>query len=105
MGFYLITWDETDSNDTTVYDTVVESENKEAAFIKLSDHVQTRLIENKVEFESDGSEFGFIFNCTESCSEYCDGHGGISLREIEEFFNEESAYSSIPHYHTKYFID
>lgn len=104
MSYYLITWDESDGNDCTVFDTIVQAESKDAALDLLGDAIEARLTKNGTSWEDDGNQIGYMFNCAEDCPEDCDGHGGTSLREVEEYATETEANAARSKYHTEYVI-
>jgi hypothetical protein len=101
MKAYLITWNVSDGNDCTVYDTVTAAESEDAALEKLDRAIQAAC----PDAESDGDYVGYYFGCSEDCSEDCEGHGGTSLREVREFDTEEAARKAKSTYHVNYEID
>ena len=90
MRHYLVTFHETDENDTTVYDCVVNAEDENGAFGKVADEIAKRLDTDGRPYSEDGG-FGFWFDCTCDDADYCDGHGGIVMRTAEPFEAEEDA--------------
>ena len=99
--YYLVTFDETDGNDCTVYDTIIEAPSQKAALNTLSKHIEADL---KGEWTDDGSEFGYYFDCNSDCPEDCEGHGGIGLREVEAHATEKDAQAARAPYHVEYTI-
>ena len=101
MTHYLVTWHETDGNDATVYDTVVEAATEDAAYEAGSNEAYT--YSNVINMESDG-DFGFYFpcDCPEDVEWDCPGHGGIVMRSAERFDTEDEARAEqrATHYHT-----
>ena len=102
--FYLITFDESDGNDCEVFDAIVEAKTEEEALGLLAKSVDARLVENGVDFEEDGSEFGYFFNCSEDCGEDCHGHGGMGLREVVAYDTLADAGSNKASYHTEWYV-
>jgi len=100
MNFYLVTFHETDGNDCTVYDCIVEATNESSALEDVAKSIEAVLTDNKTAFEDDGSELGYYFNCSEDCSEHCEGHGGIALRTVEAYPTEHDAENARSKYHT-----
>ena len=109
MKYFLVTWHETDSNDVTVYDTIVEIDPcrdadvdhtgcesltcetcKDAAFGVVCNAIAKRLDEDGKPYSEDGG-FGFYFDCSEDCAEECEGHGGIVMRDAEGFDSLDAA--------------
>lgn len=110
MDWYLVTWHETDGNDCTVFDTIVQAENTEAAQNMVADAIEDMLTKNGQPFEGDG-DWGVCFNCTEDCGATvedreleCQGHGGTSLRDVEAFATEADARGALATYHTEWVI-
>src|SRR3990172_342019 len=95
---YLVTFHESDGNDCTVFDSIIAAESEDAAFNILHDAIEKTLKENKTSFEEDGNIVSFVFNCEDDCGEECQGHGGISLREVEAFDTEAEAEPAPPTY-------
>lgn len=102
MKHYLVTWHETDGNDATVYDSIIEAPSEEGALSILSFNVERDMNETKTPYSDDGSEFGYYFECSEDCPEDCEGHGGIVLRTVEAFETEQEARDAHPKYHILY---
>ena len=106
MAWFSVTFHETDGNDCTVYDTVVEAETEDEAFGKVADSLEKTLTADGRGFEDDG-DCGFYFDCdceipegdenTWECS-----HGGIVMREAERFEGEEGAEAAHLFYHCRY---
>ena len=111
MPYYTVRIDDSDGNDNTVCDVVVEASDRKDAAVKVSDMIEVRL-GDKV--EGDGG-FGFYYVCdcdipedeadTWECS-----HGGITVAEPHDnplcgiegpFEDYDTAYSAIPSYHVK----
>lgn len=104
MNAYLITFHETDGNDCTVYDAVVEASTESDALAQLTSSVQAVLDSNGTSYEEDGSEFGCYFNCSEDCSELCEGHGGMALRHIETYPTVAEAELHRARYHSRWTV-
>lgn len=102
MPYYLITWHESDGNDCTVFDTVVHATDKDAALTTLSDAIEKSLDENGTEYENGGDWLDYYFSCSEDCDQDCEGHGGIVLREVEEYPSEADARSNMARYHSEW---
>jgi len=84
--YYTIVWHESDGNDCTVYDTIVERNDKEGAELALDATLEKHLKGNDQSAESDGNLLGFYFDCDceenpDADPETCDGHGGTCHRE------------------------
>lgn len=103
--FYVITFHETDGNDATVYESVIEAASESHALDILSSSVEFTLEQNGTAFVPDGSEFGYYFTCPEDCEfaedgEACGAHGGgIVLRDVEGFDTEREADEALRPYH------
>lgn len=105
MSYYLITWDESDGNDCTVFDTIVQAESRELALGLLSDSIEKTLTNSGTSYESDGNELGYYFNCADDCPEDCEeAHGGINLRTVETYSTEEEAYAARSRWHSEWVI-
>lgn len=81
--FYLAEIRESDGNDCTVYDAIVEADSQEAASDKLHKEIEAAW----ANLESDGG-FGYFFpcDCPESEDGYSDcSHGGILAPEPEGY--------------------
>ena len=104
MSHYLITWHETDGNDCTVFDTIVEAVDESAALAKLAAAVERELMGP---YTDDGSEFGYYFECPDDCGggESCEGHGGIVLRGVDAYPTEAEAIANLAGYHVRYHVD
>lgn len=102
--FYLITWHESDGNDCTVYDTVVQAETEDSALSLLADAMEKRMDENGTSYEEDGNHLGYYFNCSDDCHEDCEEHGGTSLREVNSYETEDSARSAMSKWHSEWSI-
>jgi hypothetical protein len=105
VKYFLVTFHETDGNDTTVYDSVVEAETEDAAFGKVADSIAADLDKAGTAYSEDG-DCGFYFDCTEECNgaEDC-SHGGIVMRSAEEFASLPEAIKAQEaiYYHSRYF--
>jgi len=101
MKAYLITWHESDGNDCTVYDSIIEAESEEKALDTLHDQRNEKL-KGRGEYEDDGNHLGFYFNCLEDCPEECEGHGGTVHRETREYQTLEEAESNLASYHVRW---
>jgi len=101
---YLIVWHESDGNDCTVYDTIVMAESEEAALNLLGDALERQMAANGTSWQDDGNQLGYYFDCTEACEEACEGHGGTSLRTVEEYATEEEARNARSRYHSEWTI-
>lgn len=121
--FYLVTFHETDGNDCTVYDTIVQVKDctwdeqsgkpcercKDEAFGIVCDAIAKRLDEDGRAYSEDGS-FGFYFDCDSdgpyACTDECDGHGGIVMRDAEGFRTEAEAEAEqkAAYYHSRFYI-
>ena len=88
--YYRITWHETDGNDCTVYETIVQASTEDSAL----EHLHTYLQQQCPEAEDGGGDFlDFYFPCdcdtnSDAYPDMCDGHGGTSLREVEAFTDD-----------------
>lgn len=102
MGHYLVTWHETDGNDCTVYDSVIEAATEEKALSILAFNLECAMNDNKTPYSEDGSEFGYYFDCSDDCDEECDGHGGICLRTVEVYATDKEAHAARSPWHTEY---
>lgn len=105
MNAYLYVWHESDGNDCTVYDTVVLAESEDSANDIISAAIERTMTENGTSFEDDGNLLGYYFNCSEDCSEDCEGHGGTSLREVTQYATEDEARKQMSRWHTEYSVD
>jgi hypothetical protein len=110
MNAYLITWHESDGNDCTVYETIVEAVSEENALSVLAYQVEKMLNAKGVEYSDDGSEFGYYFECPDDCEsladafdfEECGIHsGGIALRDVQKFNTVPEARADMCNYHTE----
>lgn len=101
MKHYLITWHETDGNDCVVYDTVIAADSAELAFDTLRLAVET----DYRGLEDDGSEFGYYFECNCPEGSDCDGHGGLSLRDIQEFDTRAAAENQCSIWHVRFDVE
>lgn len=103
MSHYLVTFHETDGNDATVFDAIVEAADEQGAFCKVSDAIEADLTERGTSFETDG-DCGVYFQCEEDCPEECDGHGGIAMRTAEPFETLEAAEKAqkAAYFHSRY---
>ena len=109
MKAYIVEIRESDGNDCTVYDCIVEAESHEDAFNKVYDHFSARAAAEG--WESDGGE-GWYFPC--DCDDYicdpdyeCEGHGGIVIGEPEEFASYADAmcsHTKESYYHSLYTV-
>jgi hypothetical protein len=110
MKHYLITFHESDGNDCTVYEAIRAGDTKENALSILAYEVESAMVKNGTEFEDDGSEFGYYFQCPDDCEsladdsgECCGMHsGGISLRSVKTFATEVEAKAARSVYHSEY---
>lgn len=102
--WYLITWHESDGNDCTVYDTLVEASSEDEALTLLGTALEAKLTENGTDFSEDGNQLGYTYDCAEDCAEFCDGHGGTSLRTVERHNSELAARSAMSFYHSEWSI-
>jgi hypothetical protein len=100
--FYLIVWHESDGNDCTVYDTVVEAPTEDEALSLLGDALEARMTANGTDFQEDGNHIGYYFNCSEDCPEDCEGHGGTSLRTVESYTTEVDARAMCSRWHSEW---
>lgn len=101
---FVVTFHETDGNDCTVFDALIEATSQEQALAKLADSIESALVTNSTDFEDDGSELGYYFQCSADCDENCDGHGGIALRTVESFPTESEARASMSRYHSEWTV-
>jgi hypothetical protein len=113
MRFYLVTFHETDGNDTTVYDTIVKVPDQaecdratngdvggeEIAYDKVATAIERTLTEKGIAFTED-VDGGVYFECMHrcatcdrdgACSYDCQGHGGTVMRSAEAFETLEDA--------------
>lgn len=102
--FYLIVWQESDGNDCTVYDSIVEETSEDAALSTLADAIEETLTANETGFQEDGNHLGYYFDCDcpEEYQDHCDGHGGISLRTVESYTAIKDANGARSKWHTLY---
>lgn len=105
MPWFLITWHESDGNDCTVYDTVVNARTEDDALSTLGDALERQMRANGQDYEEDGNHLGYLFGCSEDCPEDCDGHGGTSLRTVEVYTSELQAQAARSRYHSNWSID
>jgi hypothetical protein len=99
--WWLVTWHESDGNDCTVYGTVVQAADADAAECAVGAAIEAQLTKDGVPFEPDGNALGVYFACSEDCPEDCEGHGGTASREVEGPFQDEaSAREARPFYHS-----
>lgn len=106
MKAYIVEIRESDGNDCTVYDCIVEAESHDDALNKIYEHFDARA--EREGWESDGGE-GWYFpcDCDDDNSDACEGHGGILIGEPEEFASYDDAMGSHTkesYYHTLYTI-
>ena len=104
MNAYLITWDESDGNDCTVYDTVITADSEDAALSTLSDALEAQMIANGTEWQDGGNYLDYMFNCAADCEEDCEGHGGTNLREVQCFATEEDARNAMSRWHREWSV-
>lgn len=104
MAWHLITWHESDGNDCTVYDSVVEAADQDQALDTLAGSLEARMRENGTAWQEDGNVLGYYFDCSEDCSEDCEGHGGTSLREVQTFATEAEAEAQRSRWHSEWVI-
>jgi hypothetical protein len=102
--WYLITWHETDGNDCTVYDTVVQADCADDALTALDAAIEQQLTEQGNPYSSGGNLVDFYFDCDEDCPEDCEGHGGIALRTIESYPTEAEARKQVSKWHLVYTV-
>ena len=105
MRHFLITFHETDGNDCTVYDAIIEANTEEQALSILSYNIERSLDDNKTPYSDDGSELGYYFDCFDDCHEECEGHGGIALRTVESYETRKEAESEASKFHCTYVCD
>lgn len=105
MSWFLIVWHETDGNDCTVYDTVVEAATEDEALGKLGDALEKQMDANGTEYQEDGNHLGYYFGCSDDCADDCDGHGGTSLREVTAYPTEDDARKDCSKWHSEWSID
>jgi hypothetical protein len=112
---FLVTFHETDGNDTTVYDSIVAAEDEDGAFGKVADEIAKRLDTDGRPYSEDGG-FGFYFECDHlcatcerdgACSYDCQGHGGIVMREAEGFETEAEAEKAQreAYFHSRFYVE
>jgi hypothetical protein len=116
MKTYLITFDESDGNDCTVYEAIIPAENPDMALMILADSVEAAMRSNDTVYETDGSEFGYYFGCPDDCDtlqsldacdsmEPCGIHaGGISLRTVETFDAYDAARAARSKFHLEWHV-
>lgn len=104
--FHLIVWDESDGNDCTVFDTVVEAPTADDACSQLADALEKAMTENGTGYQEDGNMLGYYFDCDcdEANADTCDGHGGISLRTVESYTTEDDARAAMSKWHREYSV-
>jgi hypothetical protein len=114
VKYFLVTFHETDSNDVTVYDTIVEIDPcrdadvdhtgcesltcvtcKDAAFGVVCNAIAKRLNEDGRPYSEDGN-FGFYFDCDceipeDEAETWECPHGGIVMRDAEGYATREDA--------------
>jgi hypothetical protein len=124
VKYYLVTFHETDGNDVTVFDTIVEIDPcrdadvdhtgcesltcdtcKDAAFGVVYNAIAKRLKVDGIEASED--DFGFYFECDDLCADDCQGHGGITMRDAEIFETEEDAIKAQQAitYHSRFYVE
>jgi hypothetical protein len=103
MAHYLVTFQESDGNDCTVYDAVVEADNEDAAYGRVCDAIEAQMKRDGTPYEDDG-DFGFYFDCGGECEGECDGHGGIVMREAVAYATLEEAEAGRSRYHVPYYV-
>lgn len=104
MPWFCIVWHESDGNDCTVYDTVVEAPTEDEALNLLSDALEKQMDANGTSYQEDGNHLGYYFDCAEDCPEDCDGHGGTSLREVTTHTTEYDAMKARSRWHHEWTI-
>ena len=106
MAWFTITWHESDGNDCTVYDTVVEAPDEDTALSLLGNAMETRMTANGTGFQKDGNHLGYYFDCDcdEDYADTCEGHGGTSLREVTAHVTEDSARQAMSRWHSEWSI-
>jgi hypothetical protein len=103
MKGYIVEMRDSDGNDCTVYDVILIAESAEAAEALVLTHFDKQAESRG--WESDGDR-GWYYPC--DCAEDsdgCDGHGGITLGDPEEFASLEAAaaeHKANRYYHCKY---
>lgn len=100
--WYLIVWHESDGNDCTVYDSIVQAPTEDEALTVLGEALEAQMRANGTSFFEDGNHLGYYFNCADNCPEDCEGHGGTSLRTVESYTTEVDAKASRSKWHSKW---
>jgi hypothetical protein len=95
MGFYVVTFHETDGNECTVYDAIVKADSEEHALSILAYSVESSMNENGTRYEEDGSEFGYYF---------ADDEGGIALRDVTRYESLVDAEDACAFYHVTWHV-
>jgi hypothetical protein len=109
--WYIVESRESDGNDCSVTDHIVEADDAEAAVNKVCDELERRATERGIGMESDGG-FGYYFECDcdipegEEDSWEC-SHGGVDVAEpdrVEAFRTLSATEAALVPYHSRDFI-
>lgn len=106
MNAYIVEIRESDGNDCTVYDCIVDAHSEQDAFDRVYAHFDERA--EHEDWENDGGE-GWYFpcDCTDADADACEGHGGLMIGDAEEFASRadaEHAHATITYYHSLYVL-
>ncbi len=99
--FYYFEIRDTDGNNCRVYDCVVEAENEDKAY----DEVQASIKAAYPNDDEDGSGGTYhVCDCEEPEEPECEGHGGITVSDAQEFATEDEAEAECASYHSTWHI-
>lgn len=99
MPGYLIVWHETDGNDCTVFDTPLVATNDDEALKTLYASWEEHYGADIEDAGCDPMGADFPCDCTGEHAEFCEGHGGLQVREVLYCGSYEDAWQARSAYH------